>query len=140
MFSFSHRTQAIVLLLGIFALGLVCGVIAERRLSRPPGPRGRPSQGVVERLGHDLALSDEQKKAIQRAFQDNRRDIETMRQRIGEDMRLQEQKLREQFKDILTPEQFEKFEKRNRRRGFRGRGGGRRGLQPDHPPGPRRGP
>ena len=38
MFSFSHRTQAIVLLLGIFALGLVCGVIAERRFLHPPRP------------------------------------------------------------------------------------------------------
>ncbi len=141
MFSFSQRAKAVVLLLGIFALGLVCGVIAERRLLRAPAPRGRPySQGVVERLGRDLALSDVQKKAIQRAFQDNRREIDAMRRRIGEDMRLQEQKLREQFEGILTPEQFEKFEKRNRRRGFRGRGGGRRGPPPDHPPGPRRGP
>ncbi len=140
MFSFSHRTQAIVLLLGIFALGLVCGVIAERRFLHPPGPRGRPHQRVVEHLGHDLALSDEQQKAVQRAFQENRREIETMRRRIGEDMRLQEQKLRDQLLTILTPEQFEKFEKRNRRRGFRGRGGGRRGPPVGHPPGPRRGP
>lgn len=142
MFSFSPRTQAIFFFMGIFALGLVCGVIAERRFLRPPGPRGRPydHNRMIERMGHDLALSDEQKKAVRTAFQEHRREIDTMRRQIGEDMRSQEQKLREKLKAILTPEQFEKFEEKNRRQGFRGRGGGRRGPPGDRPPGSRRGP
>ena len=142
MISFSPRTQAILFFMGIFALGLVCGVVAERKLLRQPGPRGRPYDynRMIERLSHDLALSDEQKGAVRAAFQEHRREIETMRRQIGEDMRSQEQKLREKLKTILTPEQFAKFEKNNRRRGFRGRGGGRRGPPGDRPPGSRRGP
>ena len=145
MFSFSPRTQAILLFMGIFALGLVCGTIVERKLLRPPGSpgaRGRPydHNRMIERLSDDLALSDEQKKAVRAAFQEHRREIETMRRQVGEDMRSQEQKLREKLKTILTPEQFAKFEERNKHRGFRGRGGGRRGPPGDRPPGPRRGP
>ena len=142
MISFSPRTQAILFFLGIFALGLVCGVVADRRFLRQPGPRGRPYDynRMIERMGHDLALSDEQKSAVRAAFQEHRREIETMRRQIGEDMRSQEQKLREKLKTILTPEQFAKFEEKNRSRGFRGRGGGRRGPPGDRPPGPRRGP
>ena len=142
MFSFSPRTQAVLLFLGIFALGLVCGTIAERRFLRPPGPRGRPYDynRMIERMGHDLDLSDEQESAVRAAFQEHRREIDTMRRKVGEDMRSQEQKLRERLKSILTPEQFAKFEERNRRQGFRGRGGGRRGPPGDRPPGSRRGP
>ena len=142
MISFSPRTQAILFFLGIFALGLACGVVADRRFLRQPGPRGRPYDynRMIERMGHDLALSDEQKSAVRAAFQEHRREIETMRRQIGEDMRSQEQKLREKLKTILTPEQFAKFEEKNRRQGFRGRGGGRRGPPGDRPPGPRRGP
>ena len=144
MFSFSPRTQAVLLFLGIFALGLVCGTIVERKLFRSPGSlgvRGRPYDynRMIERMGHDLALSDEQKSAVRAAFQEHRREIETMRRQIGEDMRSQEQKLREKLKTILTPEQFAKFEEKNRRQGFRGRGGGRRGPPGDRPPGSRRG-
>lgn len=144
MFSFSPRTQAILLFMGIFALGLVCGTIVERKFLRSPGPsgdRGRPYDynRMIERLSDDLALSDEQKSAVRTAFQEHRREIETMRRQIGEDMRSQEQKLREELKTILTPEQFAKFEERNKRRGFRGRGGGRRGPPGDRPPGSRRG-
>ena len=142
MISFSPRTQAILFFLGIFALGLVCGVVADRRFLRQPGPRGRPYDynRMIERMGHDLALSDEQKSAVRDVFQEYRREIDTMRRQIGEDMRSQEQKLREKLKTILTPEQFAKFEEKHRRQGFRGRGGGRRGPPGDRPPGPRRGP
>ena len=142
MISFSPRTQAILFFLGIFALGLVCGVVADRRFLRQPGPRGRPYDynRMIDRMGRDLDLSDEQKSAVQAAFQEHRREIETMRRQIGEDMRSQEQKLREKLKTILTPEQFAKFEERNKRQGFRGRGGGRRGPPGDRPPGSRRGP
>ena len=145
MFSFSPRTQAVLLFLGIFALGLVCGTIVERKFLRSPGSpgvRGRPYDynRMIERLSDDLALSDEQKSAVRAAFQEYRREIDTMRQKIGEDMRSQEQKLREKLKTILTPEQFAKFEEKNRRQGFRGRGGGRRGPPGDRPPGSRRGP
>jgi len=145
MFSFLPRTQAVLLFLGIFALGLVCGTIVERKLLRspgPPGPRGRPYDynRMIDRMGYDLDLSDEQKKAVRAAFQEHRREIDAMRRKIGEDMRSQEQKLREKLKSILTPEQFAKFEEKNRRQGFRGRGGDRRGPPGDRPPGSRRGP
>ena len=145
MISFSPRTQAILFFMGIFALGLVCGVIAERKFLRSPGPlgvRGRPFDynRMIERLSDDLALSDEQKSAVRAAFQEYRREIDTMRRQIGDDMRSQERKWREKLKTILTPEQFAKFEEKNRSRGFRGRGGGRRGPPGDRPPGPRRGP
>ncbi len=149
MLSFSPRTQAILFFLGIFAIGLVCGAIAERRFLRAPGPRGRPYPRVerlspyarvVERLSHHLELSDEQKKAVQIAFRENHEEIENMRRQIGEHMHLQEQKLREKLQTILTPEQFELFEERNKHRGFRGRGGGRRGPPGGPPPGPHRSP
>ena len=145
MFSFSPRTQAIFLFVGIFAVGLVCGIIADRKFLRLPGPPGarggRPYDynRIIERMSDDLALSDEQKSAVRTAFQEHRREIETMRRQIGEDVRSQEQKLREKLKTILTPEQFAKFEEKNKRRGFRGRGGGHRGPPGDRPPGSRRG-
>jgi len=148
MFSFSPRTQAVLLFMGIFALGLVCGTIVERKFLRslsplgPPGARGRPYDynRMIDRMGQDLDLSDEQKSAVRAAFQEYRREIDTVRRQIGEDMRSQEQKLREKLKTILTPEQFAKFEEKNRRQGFRGRGGGRRGPPGDRQPGSRRGP
>ena len=144
MFSFSPRTQAVLLFLGIFALGLVCGTIVERKLLRSPGSPGVRGRSfdynrMIDRMGQDLDLSDEQKSAVRAAFQEYRHEIDTMRRKVGEDMRSQVRKWREKLKTILTPEQFAKFEEKNRSRGFRGRGGGRRGPPGDRPPGSRRG-
>ena len=138
MFSLSSRTQAILLLVGIFAIGLVCGAIAERRFLRDgpfrdgrrggPGPRGgfnstRPDNRMIDRLSRDLELSEDQKKGVLEIFQKNRQEIEVMRREIGGKMRSQEEKLFGELKNVLTEEQFAKFEERHRRRGFRGRGG-----------------
>jgi len=155
MLSLSARTQAILLLVGIFAIGLVCGAIAERRFLRNgpfmrdgrrggPGPRsgfntGRLDNRMIDRLSQDLGLSGDQKKAVLAAFQKNGQEIETMRREIGDKMRIQEKKLFAELKTIFTEEQFAKFEERHRRRGFRSRGGGRRGSPGGRPPGPRRG-
>ena len=152
MLSLSPRTQAIFLTLGVFALGLVCGAIAERRFlrdipfmrdgPRPPGGgrggfnAGRQDNHIIERLSQDLKLSSEQKAALETAFNENRQEIDTMRQKIDGNMRSQEQKLHERLKTIFTPEQFAKFEERNKQRRFRGRGGGRGGGRRGPPPRP----
>ena len=110
---------------------------------RPPGGgrggfnTGRPDDRIIERLSQDLKLSDEQKSAIETAFNENHQEIDTIRREIGDNIRSQEQKLHEKIKTILTPEQFIKFEERNKRRGFRGRGGGRGGGRRGPPSPPR---
>ena len=158
MFSIAPRTQAILITVGIFAIGLVCGTIAERRFLRNnsfmrdggrrgpggPGPRGgfnagRPDDRIIDRLSRDLELSEEQQKAVRTAFVNNGKEIDALRRQIGDQMRSQEEKFTDQLKTILTPEQFAKFEERHKRRGFRGRGGGRRGPPGGRPPGSRRG-
>jgi len=123
MLSLSPRTKATFLALGIFILGALCGGMGERWLlfsqHRPfpgephrmgGGPSGRMNERLLERMGRHLELTEEQHNAIAQILRESREKIETMRRKIGDDMRAREEEIQKKISAELTPEQREKFE------------------------------
>lgn len=125
----TNRNKAVVWVLAVFLLGALSGGTLVYLLilpeSSPPaaaqggGRPGRESRKeAVERLSKELDLSQEQQAQVDQIFQDARRKSHEAFKVIGAG-------IQERMKEVLTPEQFAKFEKGMReRRGGRGDRGG----------------
>ena len=123
------RVWFALFVLVIFCVALAGGALVARRLlptERPinrllPGPRapgpgdpeGRrgPMRGLlVERLAHDLDLTAEQRAKVDQALASSRNRLETM-QRDGRDRFDAERRtVRDEIRNVLTPEQQQKFD------------------------------
>jgi protein CpxP len=132
MLSLSPRTKATFLALGIFILGALCGAMGERWLlfskHRPfpgesrrmgGGPPGRMNERLLERMDRHLDLTEDQRSAIAKILRESREEIETMRHKIGDDMRARKKEIQEKIAAELLPEQREKFDKTMRQMGRR---------------------
>lgn len=119
-----NRWQVRIAALLIFVLGFAAGILAlnvYRGFARNATPRDR-----FEQLAERLDLNAEQKTKVQQILGDSREQLRALRResepRVNEirsqaDARLQE---------VLTPEQWQKFQAmRHEMRGRRGRGGPR---------------
>jgi protein CpxP len=96
---------------------------------RPAG--GRRAEAMKERmdkLATDLKLTDEQKKKVEAVFKEQGEKMRGLRDLTPEERRTKGKELREEMnkkmKEILTPEQYQKWEK-ERAQGRPGRGGRR---------------
>lgn len=127
-----NKWQVRVAALVIFALGCAAGALgltAYRSWARGEG-RGGPRGGRgFERVFDRLDLSDEQKAQVRQILGDARAELDAMRResepRFEEVRRRSDERLRQ----VLTPEQWQRFqqlkeEMRGRRRGHRGGGPG----------------
>jgi Spy/CpxP family protein refolding chaperone len=116
----------------IFALGAAGGALAlsaYRSWTRAEGHvRGGGERGRgFERMLESLDLTDEQRAQVRQILDEARAEVEAVRR--GSEPRLREVRQRsdERLQKVLTPEQWQQFQKmkdemRHRRRG-RGRGG-----------------
>lgn len=98
---------------------------------RGPGGPGGPAFGA--RLAEELKLSEEQKTKVQDAFKQQREKLEALRNAPPEERREKARALREEMdkkmKEILTSEQYEKFQKLREERGPVGPG--KEGRRPE---------
>jgi len=110
--------KAIVLVLGVFILGMIVGglglYLAEGRVLRGSAQRGGPGR-VVQQLTTDLGLGAEQQKQLETILEETRSRYE----KLYETIQPERQKIREEGRDriraILSPEQRAKFEEFVRR-------------------------
>lgn len=108
-----NRWQVRVAAVIIFVLGFTAGILAlnvYRGVVRSGGGPGNRFDNMAERLN----LTADQKTKVQEIFSDTREQIRTVRQQT--DGRLQ---------TVLTPEQWQQFQKLRDERGGRGRRGPR---------------
>jgi Spy/CpxP family protein refolding chaperone len=114
----------------IFVLGFAAGALAPRAYrawSRGDAQVVRKDR--LQRMSEDLKLTPEQQAQVQQIFGDTRSQLQALRKesepRFAEIRRQADERMRQ----VLTPEQWEQFQKtrdESRRRGRGGRGDGSR--------------
>jgi Spy/CpxP family protein refolding chaperone len=116
------RLAAIV----IFVLGFTAGILA---LNVYRGwVRGGGSRDRFEQLSQRLQLNEDQKTKMQQVFSDTREQLAALRKESEPKVNEIRRQADERMKQILTPEQWEQFEKsRDEMRHRRGGRGGPRG-------------
>lgn len=139
------RWQALAALAGLFVVGVVSGSLGAhlyyaRALDRPPGPPPLFDRPMGPRLERHLELTPEQRKQLREILDESRREAEAMRRELAPRMREVMTRSERRIREILTPQQQERFDelrRRQRRRSDRffggpdGRRGHRRRPQPD---------
>ena len=115
----------------IFVLGFAAGALAPsayRAWTREGVHGARDGGGKLDELSDQLKLSPEQKEQVRQIFGDTRAQLQALRKesepRFAEIRRQTDERMRQ----VLTPEQWEQFQKtrdesRHRRGGRGGRGG-----------------
>lgn len=103
----------------------------------PPPARRGPGMGVdaqLNRMTEQLKLTDEQKPKVKAVLEERNKQMQGLRELSPEDRRTKMQSLRQEtnkkLKEILTPEQFKKYEEMQR-----GMRGGRRNAGTNAPAG-----
>jgi Spy/CpxP family protein refolding chaperone len=114
----------------IFVLGFAAGALAPRAYRawvRDDAQAGRKDNDRFKRMSDELKLSPEQQAQVQQIFGDTRSQLQALRKesepRFAEIRRQADERMRQ----VLTPEQWEQFQKsrdEGRRRGGHGRSGG----------------
>lgn len=138
------RWQALVALAGLFALGVVSGSLGAhlyyaRALDRPPEPPPFFGGRIGPRLERHLELTPEQGEQLRAILAETRREAESLRRDLAPRMREVMESSERRIRELLTPEQRERFEglrRHQRRRAdrFFGGPGDRRGQR--HQPRP----
>ena len=122
----------------IFVLGFAAGALAPRayRAWVRDGSQGVRGEDLIKRVVEDLKLTPEQESQVRQIFGDTRAQLQALRKesepRFAEIRRQADERMRQ----VLTPEQWEQFQKtrdesRRRRGGRGGRGGGGDGTRKD---------
>jgi len=117
-----NRWQVRVIAAIIFALGFTTGILAVnlyRSLARNMAPRDR-----FEQLSDRLQLNADQKTKVQQIFSDTREQLKGLRKESEPKVTDIRRQADEKLQQVLTPEQWKKFQamqEEMRRR--RGRGG-----------------
>ena len=124
-----NRWQVRVAAAVIFVLGFTAGILAlnvYRGLVRANGPRDR-----IEQLSERLNLTPDQKTKVQEIFSDTREQLRALRRESEPRVTEIRRQADERMQQVLTPEQWQQFQKvqgeMRERRGGRGgpRGGDR---------------
>src|SRR5829696_2232725 len=119
-----NRWQVRIATMIIFVLGFAAGILAMnlyRRWDRGPGNR-------MEEMAERLQLTAEQKTKVQEIFSDTREQLRAARQEMEPRMAEIRHQADGRLQTVLTPEQWEKFQ---RMRDERQRRGGRGPRGPD---------
>jgi len=123
------RAAAVV----IFVLGFAAGSLALNVYKRWARPAESARQNRFERMLDDLQLSADQKTQVHQILSDSRTQLQAIRKeyepRVAEIRRQADERLQQ----VLTPEQWKKFQQERdsmRSRGRRGGGGGPRDDKP----------
>ncbi len=147
MLSLSSRSKAVLLVLGIFLLGAVCGATVERWMlfggrgrpakaffhRRPPFRGPRSQEGLTHRFTRHLDLTPEQEQKVKRILDESREQMMAQRKETRKGMKDLLTATRSKIREILTPEQQKKYDKtfsRFERHWMRGPRPGGRPLRP----------
>ena len=109
----------------IFVLGFAAGALAPRayRAWVRDGPQEVRAEDRIKRMSEDLKLTPEQESQVRQLFGDTRAQLQALRKesepRFAEIRRQADERMRQ----VLTPEQWEQFQKTRDKGGRRGRGG-----------------
>ena len=107
----------------IFVLGFAAGILAlnvYRGLARNGGPGNR-----MEELSERLKLTPEQKTKVQEIFGDTREQLRAVRRESEPKVEEIRRQADGRLQTVLTPEQWQQFQKIRDERQRRGRGGPR---------------
>ena len=117
-----NRWQVRVAAVIIFVLGFTAGILAlnvYRAVARG-GPANR-----IDELAERLKLTPDQKTKVQEIFGDTREQLRAVRQETEPRMEEIRRQADGRLQTVLTPEQWQQFQKLRDERGRRGRGGPR---------------
>lgn len=148
------RVTALAAVFSLFAVGVLVGGFAVHLYyaKDQPGRGDRVdrvdrfrAERFIERLERDLALTAEQRARIDEILQQARVESDELHRELVPRVRDQMQQTRVRIRDVLTPEQQEKFDALHERyreraehfllgRGHRRHGPPRRGSPPDGEP------
>jgi hypothetical protein len=67
---------------------------------------------LVDRLRDELLLSDDQVKQVRQIYQERQEALNAIRQKMEPELKAQYDKLDEQMKGVLTPEQYQRWAER----------------------------
>jgi len=114
-----NRWQVRIAALIIFVLGFTAGILALNvyRRVRPFGSGNR-----MDELSERLKLTADQKTKVQEIFSDTREQIRGVRREMGPRMNEIRHQADGRLQTVLTPEQWEQFQKLRDERQRRGRG------------------
>ena len=117
-----NRWQVRVAATIIFVLGFTAGILAlnvYRGWARGGGPGNR-----IDELSQRLNLTAEQKTTVQEIFGDTREQLRAVRRETEPRMAEIRRQADGRFQTVLTPEQWQQFQKLREDRQRRGRGRG----------------
>ncbi len=118
-----NTSKVILATLVIFIAGLVTGAVLVRQSSwvrravRPPvtRPGGPGTPGIMRveflrRLQRELDLSPEQKERIEKILKEGQEESRRIMEPVMPELRQQFSRTKDQFREVLTPEQRRKFD------------------------------
>jgi len=114
-----NRWQVRIAALIIFVLGFTAGILALNvyRRVRPFGSGNR-----MDELSERLKLTADQKTKVQEIFSDTREQIRGVRREMGPRMNEIRHQADGRLQTVLTPDQWQQFQRIRDERGRRGRG------------------
>ena len=117
-----NRWQVRVAAMIIFVLGFTAGILALNvyRGGWVRGGGGRDNR--MEELSERLQLTADQKTRVQEIFNDTREQLRAVRQETEPRMEEIRRQADGRLQTVLTPEQWEQFQRLRQERGRRGRG------------------
>jgi Spy/CpxP family protein refolding chaperone len=124
-----NRWQVRVAATIIFVLGFTSGILALN-VYRGWAHRGGPGGNRIDELADRLQLTADQKTKVQEIFSDTREQLRTVRQETEPRMEEIRRQADGRLQTVLTPDQWQKFQRLRDERGRRGRGGPRDSGRP----------
>jgi len=110
--------KAVLLVIGVFILGILVGglalFVAERRVFSGPSDRGGTNR-VVQQLTNDLQLNAEQQQKLESILEETRTRYNSLYESIRPERERIRQEGRDRIRAILSPEQRTKFDEFVRR-------------------------
>lgn len=116
-----NRWQVRIAATIIFVLGFTAGILALN-VYRGWGPRSRDNR--MDELSERLKLSADQKAKVQEIFSDTREQLQAVRQETEPRMEEIRRQADGRLQTVLTPDQWQQFQRLREERGRRGRGRG----------------
>ena len=114
-----NRWQVRVAAMIIFVLGFTAGILA---LNVYRGVRGGGSGNRIDELSDRLKLTADQKTKVQEIFNDTREQLRAVRRETEPRMEEIRRQADGRLQTVLTPDQWEQFQRLRDERGRRGRG------------------
>jgi len=94
----------------IFAAGAVTGALLVRHSSRPGQGAGGTRFEFLRRMERELDLTQEQRKKIDKILKESQEQTRRIMEPVSPALHAQLQRTKEEFREVLTPEQQTRFD------------------------------